>query len=308
MYKTAFKNFINNIVYIFVPMGIVYFFLLLALFWLVNALVGCTADMLNSLSEVIRLSSEQSSANVNEFLAYAFGQIDWNGNFFNTLQQILDTNWLSNTVSGFFETLSGSTEGFDEAVQAVLSDYSGAVTAHISIAVSVFSLGVTLANFLTGWLIRRNAAKRTIKKTIIAHTAVPIVHSLVIVGSTILLSFIQYYSLLVLAATIVISCGFSLTASWIIHGKGKIGLKEVLTPKNIIKHVVIVGLSFLLDAVIALLLFLISPLFALLLMIPVIIYTFAIADVNSDSYIVYLVSQKNTEAGSVPGDPSRCSE
>ncbi len=300
MFRTAFKNFTKNFVYIFVPMGIVYFFLLLALFWLVNALTGAAAQMLSDLAEVIQLSSQQSSADVTDFLSYAFGQIDWNGNFFATLSQIFDTNWLSSTVKGFFETLSASTEGFDESVRLVLSDFSSAVVAHISIAVSLFALGVTIANFTTGWLVRRNSAKRTVKKFIVAHTVVPIAQSAVIVASTVLLSVIQYYSLLVFIASLIITCGFSLTASWIIHGKGIIPLKEILTPKNIVKHVAILGLSFLLDIIIAVLLFLLSPLFAILLMIPVFIYTFVIADVNSDSYILYLVNKKQETAAETP--------
>lgn len=292
MYKIAFKNFFRNIVYIFVPMGIIYFFLLLALFWLVNMFVGSTGELLVTLSDIIRLSSEQSSADVNAFLAYAFERIDWNGNFFDTLAQIIDTNWLSETVTGFFATLNESTAGFDESIRAALTQFTNEIVAYLSVAISVFTLGVTLANFLTSWLVRRSAAKRTWKKTIVAHTVVPLAQSAVIVGSTLLLSVIQYYTLLVLVLSIVITCGFSLTASWLIHGKGAIGLKEVLTPKNIIKHIVIIGLSFLLDAVIAVLLFFLSPLFALLLMIPVIIYTFAIANVNSDAYILYLVEKK----------------
>ena len=104
----------------------------------------------------------------------------------------------------------------------------------------------------------------------------------------------------VLAATVVIACAFSLTASWIVHGKDIISLKEVLTPKNIGKHALIVGLTFLIDAVIALLLFLLSPLLALLLTIPVIIYTFAIANVNSDSYILYLVDGKRSAEAEEP--------
>ncbi len=292
MYRTAFKNFFKNIVYIFVPMGIVYLFLLIALFALFYAFMGQTGEMLTALAELIKVSTEQSSADVSEFFAYAFEQIQWNGNFFDTLREILDTDWLSTTVRGFFETLNASTEGFDASANAIFSNYSAQISMDLSIAVSIASLGVTLANFMTGWLIRRSAAKRTFKKFIVAHTIVPLVQSAVIIVSTVLLSVIQYYSLLVFAAMVAISCAFSLTSSWLIHGKGKIDIREVLTPKNILQHVGILALSFLIDAVLAVLLFFVSPLLALLLMIPVFIYTFAIVDVNTDSYMLYLVDQK----------------
>lgn len=303
MFKNAFKNFINNIVYIFVPMGIVYFFLLIAIFWFVNAVMGCTVEMISSLSELIRVSSEQSSTDVTAFLSYAFEQIDWNGNFFATLSEIADEKWLSNTVTGFFETLNASTEGFDESIAAILNDFSGTLRAYLSLAVSVCSLGVTLANFTTGWLLRRSVAKRTIKKTIVAHTVVPLVQSAVIVASMLLLYFIRFYGLLVFAAMLIISCAFSLTSSWIIHGKGKIKLRRVLTPKNIIKHIAILGLTFLVDALLALLLYFINPLLALLLMIPVVIYTLAVVNVNTDSYIVYLVKEE-AERVPAPEEPA----
>ncbi len=303
MYRTAFKNFFKNIVYIFVPMGIVYLFLLIAIFTLFYAFVGQTGEMLAALIDLVKVSSEQSSADVSAFFAYAFEQIQWNGNFFDTLQEILDTEWLSTTVKGFFETLNASTEGFDASINAILSNYSAQLSMYFSIAVSIASLGVTLANFMTGWLIRRSAAKRTFKKFLVAHTVVPIVQSAVIIVSTALLSVIQYYTLLLFAAMAAISCAFSLTSSWLIHGKGKIGLKEVLTPRNIIKHIGILVLSFLMDVALAVLLFFVSPLLALLLMIPVFIYTFAIADVNTDSYMLYLVEKKAKAEASAQAEP-----
>ncbi len=292
MYRTALKNFVNNIVYLFVPMGIFYLFLLISLFLLFYGFIGQTGDMLAAVMDLVKTASAQSSADVSSFFKFAYAEIDWNGNLLDTIHQILDTGWLSSTVTGFFESISLSTEGFDENIGAVLADYSGAVSMYLSLCVSLVSLGVTLANFMTGWLVRRNTARRNFKKVLIAHTVVPLVQSAVIIVSVLLLSSIQYYSLLVFAAMLIISCAFSLASSWIVHGKGKIALKEVVTPKNIAKHLSILLLLIVLNFIVALLLFLISPLLCFLLMIPVIIYSLVIGDVNTDSYVLFLIGEK----------------
>lgn len=303
MIKNALKNFFKNIMYVFVPMGIVYLVFLIAVFVLVGGLVQYAGTMLGSLSELIKTSAEASSASVNAFFAYSAEQLTkaWNGNLWSFFRTIFETRWLQNTVVGFFNTLSQSTEGFEEQIAEIIGTFKTQTVALLSSTVVLCIVGVVLANFITGVAIRQRSARRNLKGFLLAHTVVPVVEALLLVGAGVLFAFIRYYTLLVIPVFVLIAAAISLTSSWIVHRDASLPRKEVVTVKNILIHLAAVGLILLINIVLAAALFFVNKLFAILIMIPVILYSLNIADVNPDIMVRALVEQRKKPAAEAEG-------
>ncbi len=288
MIKTAFKTFFRNLVYLFVPMGIVYLFVLAAVFFFLTALFNDLGATIGELSELLRVSVESSSTDVNAFLAYAIEQIDW-GNFMDALRQIVETDWLTATVEGFFETLNVATEGFGDGFLSIVKAFGSRTVANLAVAIAFCALGVFLAVFATRLAVRKRSARRGVKKFLIAHTVVPVAEWATIVVFVLLLSVIRLYSVLVAVAMAIFSGFLSLLSAWLIHRDKGLKLRDVVTGGNLVSYIAVAVIFLLFNAALAVGLWFFNPLFAVLLMVPVAIYSFCIVDMNTEAYVLSLV-------------------
>lgn len=291
MVVNALKNFGKNLIYVFVPMGTVYLFMLFAILLFTSSTVKNLSEALNQIIATVGESIEQSSASVEEFLAYAFGRIDWNGNFFDTISKILSTNWISETLKGFFDTLSASTEGFDARIATIASNFTGALKADIGIAAAIIAVGIWLANTVTRYVLRRRTAKRSVRGTIAAHTLVPIAQSAAVFAASVLFAFIKWFAILALVAAVALWAIISLLNSFIIYRDKDtpLDIKDVITLRNVISHIFVGLLVLAIDVVLFVALWFTNPILCVLIMIPFLIYSLNIIDSNTDSYVQRLV-------------------
>ncbi len=296
MIKNSLKTFLKNLVYLFISMGIFYLFLIIAAYVFVTATIGNLGEMIGQIGDLIQSTATDSSASVEQFLQYSMNQIDWDGNFFHTLSQIFGGTWIEDTVRGFFGVLDESSENFGETFSAILNTFVNKTVTNLVIAVVFIAIGVVLANYATKFAIRVRSAKRSIRKVIIAHTLVPIAQTLILVIFFVLLYFIQAYAFLVVFFLLCMMGVLSLTSSWLIHRDGELKMRDVLTAKNVLKYLLSIFLLLLINVVIDVLVFLLSPLLAVLLLVPLAIYTFNIAEVNTDVFVCSLIEKKSGKA------------
>ncbi len=298
MVKTSLKNFFKNLLYLFIPMGIFYLFLLLAVFVLAKTAFVDVKNTVSSLVALVSSSVDESSASVQDFWAYAVAQVDWNGNFLDTLRTIIDTNWVSNTIRGFFDTISSTTEGFDDKLNAIIGDFANHIIVDIVVAVVICGIGLWLANFATRFALRTKVARRNIKQVIVSRTVVPIVQTLLMIGAIWLIGTIQLYSVLVIIAIVVLYCVMAICTSYLIYRDKSLKFRDVLSARNVLMQIATAGIILAIDVVIGVAFFYVDALIAVLLMIPVVIYSANIVDVNTDSYVRELVQSKT--AASTP--------
>lgn len=292
MIKNSLKNFGKNLIYLFVPMGLVYLFILIAVFVFVEAAMRDVGTAFAALTQLMDDSLQQSSASLQQFVSYAISQIDWNGNFWDTLKTVINTNWIGNTFRGFMETLSQSTEGFEQDLTAIVARLADGIIADISVAGSLCALGVLSANFATRFILRSKVAKRNAKQFVIAHTLVPVAQTALLTVSLVLIATIRLYSLLVFVAFAVLTSLLSLCSSYLIYRDNGLQLKEVLTGKNILQHLASMGIILLINAAVAVVLFFVNKIIAVLLLIPLLIYSANIVDVTTDRLVRTLAEQK----------------
>ncbi len=292
MIRQSLKMFWKNFIYVFVAMGIFYLFLLLIIFGLFHVISNALAQTLVDLSKLINSSIENSAASINDFLAYALGKIDWDGDLIEALKQILNSDWLLETLRGFFETLNASTVGFDEEMKTIVSDFSLELIIGISFSSIILFFGTSLASFATKFLIRRNNAKRNLKKFILANTLVPILQALILYLFLFIFSWLKLYGIIVNVALIILVGYLSLMASWLIYHDKTLKLKEVLNFKNVLQHFAIIGIIVLINISVGIVLYFINFVLDILLMIPLIIYSLSIINVHTDAYVCSLLKNK----------------
>ncbi len=291
MIKKSLKNFGKNLIYVFVPMGIVYLFLLIAVFSLIGTVAGAAGDAVTATVDELKVALEESDTSVTEFLSYSFGKINWKDNPFTIIKTILDTKWLSTTIKGFFETLNVSVEGFGDNINAIVATFKKELVAGITVAAVLAVIGLTAANYATRYVMRNRVAKRNFKQFVIAHTFVPLFQTIMGLLSIVLLATIRLYSLLVFVAIVLLMGTVSICTSYLIYRDNTISLKQLLTGKMLLQYAAVLGIIFLLNIAICGILWLISPLLAILIVLPLTIYSANIVEVNTDSYVAETVAK-----------------
>ncbi len=308
MIKTSLKNFFNSILYVFIPMGIIYLFVLLAIFGFVTAAIGSATTTLGELSELVSSTVSQSEISVSEFIVYAGEKLTWDGNIFNYIGQIIDTGWALTTVEEFFKLLGTSSEAFTADFTAIVVDFSAAIKLQFTLAIVCCYLGLLLANYATGFMVRRKNARRGFKKWIVANTVIPFVESLVLSGAFALAGAIRYYSLLVFAVIVTAYAFLALTSSWIVYGNKTVPFKEVVNGKNLLEYLASVALIFLCVAAFFFLVMFINFILAALVVIPIVVYALNIIKVNADSYVKGLAEGKTAAKQPAPTVSAPASE
>lgn len=296
MIKTALKNFFGSIIYIFVPMGIIYLFVLFALFAFVLSFVGSAATMIGELSVLINDTALQTGSSVTDFVVYACKQLTWDGNIFHFIGQIVDTNWVEGTVREFLAILNVSSEAFTDSFLVVVREFTGSVKAAIGFSITLCVLGFVLANYATGFVVRRKNARRGLKKWVIANTVLPLVESIVLGGLAALTAVISYFAILVFVVTVFAYAFLALASSWIVYSEKKIPLKEVVTVRNMLSMLASMGVIILLVAILFVGIMILNFLLAVLVILPILLYALNIIKVNTDAYVIGLVAEK-TEKG-----------
>lgn len=295
MIKTSLKNFFGSMLYIFVPMGIVYLFVLLALFGFALSAVGSATAMLGDLSDLVSSTVSQSEISVSEFIVYAGEKLTWDGNIFNYIGQIIDTQWVQTTVKEFFELLGSSSDVFTANFTEIVMDFVSSLKAQIAVVIVCCYLGLVFANFATGFVVRRKNARRGIKRWIVANTLIPFVESLVLGGAFALAAEIRYYALLVFAVIVTAYAFLALLSSWILYGNKIVAFKEVVNGRNLLEYLASVAIISLLVVAAFFLVMFINFILAVLIVVPVILYALNIVKVNADSYVKSLAEGRAAE-------------
>lgn len=296
MIKTSLKNFFTSMLYIFVPMGIVYLFVLLAMFGLVGSAIGSAATMLGELSELLRDTVSESNFSVTEFISFAADRLTWDGNIFHYVGQIIDTGWVQSTVKEFFGSTTHITQDFTDIVM----EFTSALKLQLTIAISTCVVGVVLANYATGFVVRRKNARRGFKRWIVANTVIPFVESLVLGGAFALAAEIRYYALLAFAVVILAYGFLALVSSWIVYKDKSLPFKEVVNTKNLLGQIASVAVIFLLVVAVFFLVSILNFILAALVILPVVIYAINLIRVNTDSYVLSLLAKKSAQEETEP--------
>lgn len=285
MLKKALKNFYSNAVYIFIAMGIFYLFLIIVTYSLLFSTLSGVGNMLGGVFDLIGSSVTNSESAVEEFVDYAIGQINWQEDFATVVKQIIDTDWVKNTVMGFLQTLDLSTENFTGEFNDIISNFIGETIGNLIFGTVVIFIGIYIANWVTGYAVRRKTAKRSVWQFLLNIILQPVFNSIVIFAMVWLLAVLKGYALLLYIVLGIAYEIISLTFSWLIFGRRNVPFKKVINLRNIGMNFIAAAIIIVINILLLLLLCLINVFIAILIAIPVAVYSANILSVNADSYI-----------------------
>lgn len=300
MIKSSFKVFFKNLPFLFIPMGLIYLFIIIFVY---NFATNSFGEIVALVQNIANVTGTAIDVNQEEIYAYLQGlveQIDFSGSIFDVLTQIFSGNFLIDSINELLNIIFVGYEDVSKEYSQLISNSAFNIQANLigNIVVILFSL--PLSYVLTSFVMKKNTFKRTIKQSIIAFVINPL--GILVVGFITLLLFSLWTpSIYITIVLIVIIFGYiSLFEAFIIHNDGNIKFKDVVTLK---KSLLLILSSILILITGGLLLFLISlistPIIVFLLAIPAIIYLYICITLNAESYILHEIENlKNRKIAS----------
>lgn len=292
MIKNSFKNFFKNLVYIFVPMGIFYFGALLTIFYFSRNFLINVTDAGNELITYINANASTSEIAIKDFIDYAINQINWNNNIYEVIKEIINKNWINNTINGFLNTLNVSSSGLTAEINSIINVFSLSVKNALYLSICSLGIFIFLSTILTRYILSKETINQTFKEKILGYIIKPIVSLIMITLILFINSLIGGYALIILLIYLILDAYFSLFTSWFIYKNKGLKLKEVMNIKNTSKSLLSTFLIIGFTILIALIFAYINLNVGILITIPLVIYSLNIISINSESYVKNLVNKK----------------
>lgn len=291
MYKNGLKNFFKNLLYVFVPMGTVYFILIFIIYGAVVNLFQNASVMLNDIISLVDKSISGSQSTIQDFIDYSISKIDWNQNIFDIIGEIINTKWIQNTVTGFLQTLDLSVEGFTGEFTQILNNFTESVKVLIVVAVVMLFIGIFVANSVTGLLIRRKTIKRNVKQFFLHRLLEPFITAIFAIALVLLSAVIKGYTIILLVVYAIVYEIMTMLFAWLLHRNKTMKLQDVITARNVGLNIAVAITIIAIDIALFILLYLINAFAAILIIVPALIYSFNIIKNNAESYIKSLIEK-----------------
>lgn len=289
MIKNLLKNFFTNLVYVFVPMGIFYLFLIFGIITFASSFLNSTATFIDSSIAQVSSLGEQASDTVSNFFNDAVSSINFNDDFGSIFNQIFQTDFLNETIDNFLKLIQNNYSSAYDSILTLSQTYQNEIVVAASIFAGIIVIALYLSSFACNFFVKRKVAKTSLFRKILSY-GVDAIIKVVVMVIVAFLTFLWSSSVYIAAIFFLLISGFSTLASAYYQQRDKtLKFKEVVTLKNVLSFyaadaillVVICALIFLISIVL-------GSLFSFLLLLPVLIYTFSNISYSAESYVASL--------------------
>lgn len=231
MIKQGIINYFKNLKYFFTPLGTLALGLIFGISVFIPGVIASVSAFSNEVQAILSDTSIDFSALKGSVLS-AIQSLDWREPL-DAVQTMTSSEWLMNTlnscVSSFVESADVYAMQFGEAIATL----TGELAVSVFIVFLFVMLGLIGGFFLTKWLVRRNMAKRSLWKYFL-HAFVDSLLSATLVSLCAWLVTIWKPNALISTIISISLFGFiSLFEAYIVHAWKKVGIKEIITAKNV---------------------------------------------------------------------------
>lgn len=253
MIKQGIKNFLVNLKYVFTPLGTLALGLVFGLSVLVPGVIASLSQASTDVQAVFADTHIDFEALADSLINSVYA-LDWSSPF-SALKTMLGQEWLITTLNDALTALVGDIDAYAAQIAEITARFCAETISYIVVLIFFIALGFICGYYLTRWLIRREVAKRTIGQFLLS----TFIDSLLTTGIVTVWAWlfaIWKPSAFIITLLALLLFGFvALLEAYIVHGRNKVKISEVIHIKNIAKlyltdlTIVIIAAVFVLTAV-----------------------------------------------------------
>lgn len=294
MIKSGIKNYFVNLKYYFTSVGTLAIGMIIGFSILIPASFHALSQMLNGIIGIIN-DTQVDFNTVKDYLIESVTALDWTDPIA-SLKTILGAEWLKTTLTECFRAVSVELQPYGDEITAEVNGALSVIKSCTVLFIVFTVVGLVGGYYLTRFLVRRNIARRSFRKFVIATLTDALITTALQLFCLFLFAVwrpsVFFTTLLALFLFAVVS----LSEAYLVHGRNKVGIKQILNAKNgiflILSDFIIFYFSIALFCAAVALTNLIAGIFIGFAFVEI---AFIVIALNAESYVLKLI-EKDKEA------------
>ena len=283
------RNFLKGLKYVFVPMGVLFFGLVLGLSVSLPRMAAILKDFAAQMQQIFG-ESTLSGSEMMQSLWMRVSELDWS-NPLQAVLQVLNRSWLNETLEQCVKPFAEDYDAYAaEAEQLIRAAAEGIVRQAVVVAVFA-ALGLACGLFLTQWLVRREIARRGWRNLLPGMLFDAVFATLLLMVCT-RVSVKPGRGFAAALAALLLFGAVSLLEAYLLHGRKVLPFRSVVTVKNCCKLLVSNAAVYVLSAAImAVAGFVLNEVAGLCIALPLFGVAFFVIGMNAESYVIGKVKE-----------------
>ena len=295
MIKSGLKNYFVNLKYYFTPVGTLAIGMIIGLSILIPASLSALSQMLNGIIEIIS-DTQVDFSTVKDCLVESILSLDWIDPI-ESLKTMLSADWLNSTLTECFRAVSVELQPYGDAIAIEVNSALSTVKTCTAIFIFFTIIGLVGGYFLTRFLIRRNVAKRGLRKFIIATLADALITTTLQILCVWLYAIWKPSVFFTTLLSLTLFAFVSLLLAYLVHGRGMVDIKQILNVKNSLYLILSDFIIFYLSIAILFIAIAITNVIAgIFIGFAFVEIAFIIISLNAESYVLKYVQGINEES------------
>ena len=231
MIKQGLANFFKNLKYVFTPLGT----LALGLVFGLSVCIPASAASVNALAENVKTvlsSSDIDLSALGDNIVDAVMSLDWSDPL-GSVKVMLSPDWLNAMLNACVDSLMEGAENYASRFGEAIDVFGKEMAGNFSVLAAFLFLGFLGGFYLTKWLVRRNIAKRSVWKFLLASFLESLIAAALTVLSAWLTTIWAVGGILSFVFTFLLFGFLALLEAYVVHGWNKIKFSSVVNLKNI---------------------------------------------------------------------------
>ncbi len=283
------RNFLKGLKYVFVPMGVLFFGLVLGLSVSLPRMAAILKDFAAQMQQIFG-ESTLSGSEMMQSLWMRVSELDWS-NPLQAVLQVLNRSWLNETLEQCVKPFAEDYDAYAaEAEQLIRAAAEGIVRQAVVVAVFA-ALGLACGLFLTQWLVRREIARRGWRNLLPGMLFDAVFATLLLMVCT-RVSVKPGRGFAAALAALLLFGAVSLLEAYLLHGRKVLPFRSVVTVKNCCKLLVSNAAVYVLSAaIVAVAGFVLNEVAGLCIALPLFGVAFFVIGMNAESYVIGKVKE-----------------
>ena len=283
------RNFLKGLKYVFVPMGVLFFGLVLGLSVSLPRMAAILKDFAAQMQQIFG-ESTLSGSEMMQSLWMRVSELDWS-NPLQAVLQVLNRSWLNETLEQCVKPFAEDYDAYAaEAEQLIRAAAEGIVRQAVVVAVFA-ALGLACGLFLTQWLVRREIARRGWRNLLPGMLFDAVFATLLLMVCT-RVSVKPGWGFAAALAALLLFGAVSLLEAYLLHGRKVLPFRSVVTVKNCCKLLVSNAAVYVLSAaIVAVAGVVLNGVAGLCIALPLFGVAFFVIGMNAESYVIGKVKE-----------------
>ena len=294
MIKSGLKNYFVNLKYYFTPVGTLALGMIIGLSILIPTSLSALSQMLNGIIEIVS-DTQVDFSSVKDCLIESIMSLEWIDPI-ESLKTMLSADWLNSTLTECFRAFSVELQPYGDAIAIEVNTAISTVKTSVAIFVVFSIIGLVSGYFLTRFLVRRNIAKRSLRKFIFATLIDALITTVLQILCVWLYAIWKPSVIFTTLLSLALFALVSLLEAYLIHGRGMVDIKQILNAKNcvylILSDLIIFYLSI---AILFIAIAITNAIAGIFIGFAFVEIAFIVITLNAESYVLKYVQNINEE-------------